>query len=364
MPIEFVPQTETHREAVDAFNRRLQDALGQVPFLLPTEDAPRTGLIQARHYLAVDGHHVRGGYLLFSFPAFLNGAETLVANIQSPLSESIADKRYAPLPMQMVRQFLRHNPLCFCAGMGEATNALPRLLRAAGWSVEAVPFLFRVHRAARFLSQLPALRSPWWKRIGARAAAWSGAGALGRIWLHRRRVPRPSGLTLVREQAWGSWADSVWQAFQAQVRFAVRRDAAVLAEMYPPADPRLRIYRVTSGANTAGWATALLTPMHAHPHFGNLRVATILDGAALPEAFFRVAALADEALAREGADLVITNQSLLRWREAFALAGFRAGPSNYQFACSPRLAASLSKCPVADGLVHITRGDGDGRIHL
>ncbi len=364
MAVEFVPQSEAHREAVAAFNRRLEAAPGGPPFLLPGDPRPRTGLIEARHWVAVDGEAVRGGYLLVTFPCLLNGAPTRAANIQSPLAESVADRRYVHLPVLMARQFLRHNPFCFCVGMGEASNPLPRLLRAAGWSVEAVPFLFRVHRASRFLRLLPALQSSWWKSAPARAAAWTGAGALGRAWLHRRSMRRPSGSRIIAESSWGDWADEVWRAFAGEVRFAVLRDAAVLGELYPPGDSRLRIYRVQAGAKVAGWAAALLTPMRGHAQFGDLCVATILDCAATPGGFSTVAALADEALAGEGADVVITNQSLARWRQAFRVAGFRAAPSNYQLACSPPLAAALGRSPVAEGLVHITRGDGDGRIHL
>lgn len=364
MAVEFVPQSEAHRDAVAAFNRRLEAALGRPPFLLPASPESRAGRIAARHWVAVDGAEVRGGYLLVTYPCRLNGAEALAANIQSPLAESIVDKRYVHLPVLMVRQFVRHNPLCFSVGMGEASNPLPRLLRAAGWSVEAVPFLFRVHRAARFLRLLPTLRAGWWKRTAAQVAAWTGAGALGRAWLHRRRARRPVGSSVTIEPSWGSWADEVWRMFQGEFRFAVRRDAAVLSELYPASETRLRIYHMRSGSQSIGWAAALLTPMRGHAHFGDLSVATILDCAAAPDGFFAVAALADEALGDEGADVVITNQSLPGWREAFRAAGFLAGPSNYHFACSPRLVQTLSSSPVASGLVHITRGDGDGRIHL
>lgn len=364
MAVEFVPQSEAHREAVAAFNRRLEAALGQPPFLLPDSPESRTGLIEARHWVALDGADVRGGYLLVIYPSRLNGADVPAANIQSPLAESIADKRYVHLPVLMVRQFVRHNPLCFCVGMGEASNPLPRLLRAAGWSVEAVPFLFRVHRAGRFLRLLPALRASWWKRTAAQVMAWTGAGALGRAWLHRRRARWPAGSTVTVEPSWGNWADEVWQTFQGELRFAVRRDAAVLGELYPPGETRLRIYHMRSGRTSIGWAAALLTRMRGHAHFGDLSVATILDCAATPDRFDTVATLADEALGDEGADVVITNQTLPRWRQAFLAAGFRPGPSNYHLACSPRLAQALASSPVAAGRVHVTRGDGDGRIHL
>ncbi len=364
MAIEFAPHSSAYREAVAAFNRRLVNALDAVPFLLPLETTPREGLIEARHYLALDGADVRGGYLLASYPCVLNGVAATVANIQSPLAESIIDKRFVVLPALMVRQFLRHNPLCFCVGMGEATNPLPRLLRAAGWSVEAVPFYFRVHHAGRFLRLFPKLRRPTWRRLAAGAVAISGSGALLRAIVHRQRRAAPPGFAVIREDGWGEWADEIWAAFQTQCRFAVRRNAAMLKELYPPAEPRLRILRVVTGHRTAGWAAALLTPMRRHPHFGDLCVATILDCAATPDAFSTVAILVDEALGREGADLVITNQALGRWTEAFRMAGFRSYRSNYQLACSPALSAQLSDQAVSGGLVHLTRGDGDGRIHL
>lgn len=84
----------------------------------------------------------------------------------------------------------------------------------------------------------------------------------------------------------------------------------------------------------------------------------MLDAAAQPEALYAVAAPADEALEAEGADLVITNQSLPRWQEAFRDAGSLRGPSNYLCACSPAPVEALSPSPVSDGLVHLVGGDG------
>lgn len=146
--------------------------------------------------------------------------------------------------------------------------------------------------------------------------------------------------------------------------FGVRRDAGVLRELYPPTQPRLRIFRILSGGETVGWATARLTEMQSNKYFGNLKVGTVLDAAARAQFRSAVAMLADQVLGEEGADLVITNQSLPSWQKAFRQAGFRGGPSNYVFAGSPALGKALSPTPVADGLVQLVRGDGDGRLHL
>ena len=80
-----------------------------------------------------------------------------------------------------------------------------------------------------------------------------------------------------------------------------------------------------------------------------------------PEDAAAIAARIRTALAANGADLIVTNQSHASWVDAFARAGFLKGPSNYLLAMSRPLAQA-----VGDGSarVHITRGDGDGRIHL
>jgi hypothetical protein len=263
-----------------------------------------------------------------------------------------------------VKQFLSHNRCCFVVGMGDQRNPLPRLLRASGWSLESVPFFFRIHRMARFLAGMPALQSPWWKRVGALVAAYSGTASVGGKLLQHSKVRLPEGASICLEKEWGEWADDVWTGFAPSFRFGVRRSLEVLRELYPAGDPRLRIHRITSGSRTLGWSASLVKPMENSPYFGNLMVASLLDCAALPGCFGTVAALADRALGKEGVDLVITNQSLTAWKDAFTAAGFRSGPSRFQVAISSELTKSLSKTPVADGSIHITRGDGDGRLNL
>src|SRR6185436_19194908 len=114
-------------------------------------------------------------------------------------------------------------------------------------------------------------------------------------------------------------------------------------------------YVVRDAGETVGWAVCLNTAMQAHSHFGNLRVATVLDAACSPEIGPLLAARLTGALAAEGADLVVTNQSHAQWIDAFRRAGSLSGPSNYLLAMSKTLSAA-----VGSGLerVHVTRGDG------
>jgi hypothetical protein len=103
--------------------------------------------------------------------------------------------------------------------------------------------------------------------------------------------------------------------------------------------------------------------MRDHKYFGNLRVGTVLDCVAAPEAAGPVVWLSARMLARAGADVVLTNQQHLLWRNAFRHAGFFPGPSNYLLAMSKGLSEEAAQRGGHDA-IHITRGDGDGRIHL
>jgi hypothetical protein len=76
------------------------------------------------------------------------------------------------------------------------------------------------------------------------------------------------------------------------------------------------------------------------------------------------AAAVDSELAQRGADLVLLNHSHESWIHAFRAAGFLSGPSNYTLGMSKTLADAIRAREGGEKLIHITRGDGDGRVHL
>jgi hypothetical protein len=109
-------------------------------------------------------------------------------------------------------------------------------------------------------------------------------------------------------------------------------------------------------------------------YFGNLRVTTVLDCVSVPEfADAHASSMTCYLLNRRvypnyargesPPNLVITNQSHSVWTRAFRRAGYLSASSNYLLATSNALTAAIE----SDGgeeRVHLTRGDGDGRIHL
>jgi len=366
-----VAQTREETDAVLAFNERMRAANAPADFLLPdqpnnshTLGTPPQAIDRTKFVVVDNDDEVHGGFLLMSQPGWLNGDIVEVANYQAPLSEGSVDSRYDMVDMHMLRYVQKHWPLTFAVGMGGVDRPLPRLLQAAGWRLYAVPFLFHVVRASRVLSELRVLRQRPALRLAARAGAVTGAAAIGVAALQHRAwtsLVGARGVRLERVERWDDWADSVWERTRLLSIFSVVRDRATLESLYPLDDPKYLAYAARKDGGIVGWAVALNTAMREHHHFGNLQVATVLDIVALPGAEVALASHVQRELAAAGADLVVTNQTHERWVDAFRRAGFLTGPTNYLFAMSKLLSQSIGD---AVSRVHVTRGDGDGRIHL
>jgi hypothetical protein len=366
MPLRFEVFGEKHLPAVLDFNRRMQAGNAASEFLLPTaykaRAAPPDDPIHWENYLVLDGEFVRGGLLAMEQPGWVNGSSVRAWNFQSPLSESIVDAKYSIVAMQMVKFMQKQADAVFMVGMGGADRPLPRLLVASGWSVRPVPFLFRVHRAANFLRELQMLRTSTAKSIAAQVAGFTGLGALALAVKQRRKS---SALATVRQVSqWGDWADEIWNRNRENCSFAVLRDRRTLESLYPPSDLRTRILLVERGNKPVGWSVFLNSKLSNDRHFGSLQVGSILDCLADVDAMTATAILTDSELAKLGADLVLVNHSHAFWVEAFRAAGFLTGPSNYMLAMSKKLTEALSCVERGEERVHVTRGDGDGRIHL
>jgi len=370
MPIHIEPLTEDLLPAARAFNARLGP---QAPFFLP-ETVPssqfETGLVSPiiswTHYVALDDSEARGGFLVMEQPAWINGEVCRASNYQSFLSESVRDRKFGPVSVHMLKYIEQRSPYAFILGMGDAHNQLPRFLQGAGWTLRSIPFLFHVQNVRNFLREMRIFRLNVYRRMAARAASISGVGWTAMRLLQARpfgSIGGWPGLTVDRIKSWGSWADEIWERYRTQCSFAVVRDRTTLDLLYPLAEERLEVYLVSKGSSPIGWAACLNTPMIDDKHFGNLRVVTILDCAAAPEFAITFARSITCHLEKSGADLVITNQGHSLWISAFRKAGFLSAASNYLLATSKELSAAI----LAGGgkhRVHLTRGDGDGRIHL
>ncbi len=369
MSLAIQPYSAEHVPAVRAFNRRLRDG-GETAFQFPEADIPewlphQNGRrIFQEMFVAASGPQVHGGYILKHQDFSFRGAVRSIGYYHLPLSEGLVDKRHSLLGAQLLLDALRRQPVLYALGMGGFDRPLPRMLVKAGWKLSAVPFYFKVLRPFRFLRNIRALRTTPLRRLALDAAAYSGLGAAGlRLLASRPAAPGAAPPEVVR--SFGPWADDLWQRCHPLYAMAGSRDAATLRILYPADNPRFINIMVRGGAAAPlGWAVLLDTPMQDHLYFGNLRLGAIADCFAAPGDAPAVAAAAASFLESVGVDLIVSNQSHQAWGAALRRAGFRAGPSNFIFAASKKLAASLDPWDAALPEIHLTRGDGDGPVHL
>jgi hypothetical protein len=366
MALTIVPYTQQFDPAVRAFNERLHRA--EVRFQFPESTVCTDGdgdPIVNRGFVAVqDGATVHGGYLVKEQDFWLDGRQERLGYLRLPLSEGVIDRRYGTLGIQLIAHAVKRQPLLFGLGIGGRDEAFARVVLALGWTLGPVPFLFNIVRPFRVARGLTALHRTAMRRRLAAAAGWSGlAWAAARSIQARPMLRTPSGLQLSVVNNFDGIADEMWERYREPYRLVGRRDAATLARLYSPADRDYLMFVLRSREGNKGWVVALDTAMAGHKHFGDLRVATIVDCFGDPSTAVPLMALTSRALAARGADLIISNQSSEIWTKALRQAGFLTQPSNFFFAASPPLAKALGGVDNL-GAFHLTRGDGDGPIHL
>ncbi len=351
--------------AVRRFNARLDQA--QVGFTFPTQavsadfpPGPERACVQEA-YLAVDAEaEVRGGYLLKSEHFHGRAGRQEVGNYQLPLSEGIVEKRWAMVGVQLLMDAIRRNPRLYCLGMGGTQRPLPRMLARLGWSVDEVPFFFRVLDGQRFARELRAVgeRGRGLLRLGA-ASGLAGAGAWAWNAAAKLRAPALEGRVAEYPIVFPREVED--PAFLDGLSCSSDRSSRALAEKFPARDERFTrlLLRAPSG-KLEGWALLSFSRLRDHKQFGNLALGALVDGLALPGSEGRLVRAALDILRQLGAELVVSNQSHARWQAALRANGFLAGPSNFALA---RSAAFVAMGGTFETL-HFNRGDGDGPINL
>jgi hypothetical protein len=362
MAMVIEPYRDEHVAGVREFNRRLK-AGGEtefafpesaVPDWLPKQDGRR---IFQEFFVALDEDGVHGGYIVKHQDFSIRGANVPVGYYHLPLSEGIVNKTFSLLGSQLLLDALRRQPIAYALGMGSFDRPLPRMLKGIGWKMHEVPFYFRVTRPFHFLRNIRPLRRTVWRRIALDVLAFTGVGSLALHLLQQR--PRQSlSFDIVPE--FSSWADDLWDRARSQYDMVGSRDSLTLNILYPASSERFTRIRVGS----RGWAVVLDRQMRDHKYFGDMRVGTIADCFAAPTDASAVIAAATSVLRSRGVDLIVSNQSHDAWCEGLRRLGFRRGPSNFIFAASKKLAALLQPFETSVGGIHLTRGDGDGPIHL
>jgi hypothetical protein len=366
MAISIQPFDASRSQAIRDLNRRMAAAGSTWQF--PESPDPASFEREAGSpvfqelFVAVDGAAVRGGYTLQHRPAAFRGEEQAIGTWYQPISEGSVDPKYSLVAIQLLRDALRREPLCFGLGLEGPDSQLAKLASTLRCELRLIPFFVRVQNGQRFAREARYLR----KRRGLGplldvAAATHTAGlavSLGNRAL--QRVGRPRGdLRVESISGFGPWADELWARCRDRYSFVGVRDAATLSRLYPERQ-RFRGVRVLRGDTTIGWAVLDSKRMSDDRKFGDLHLGRFADCFGAPEDADLVVRAAVDVLAEEGVDVILSNQSHPAWCAALRRNAFLPAPSNFVFAPSPGLSKRIRAIDPEGRDVHLTRGDDGG----
>jgi hypothetical protein len=361
--VQITPYTPELEPAVRAFNQRMRSTGER----FPESHVPEYPRVAGRqpyqdYFVAVERKQVHGGYKL-KYQAFWirDRVKMIASGPQGAVSEGLINPQFNMVGVFALVDALRREQQLFALGIGGMRQRFAMLLEASQWTLDAVPFYFKVVRPSRFLAQIRYLKQRPGLAWGCEFLRRSYLGALA-IGAAQLRLPKPSLSSGEIVPEFGPWADEIWQKSKSAYSFAAVRDAATLSVIY--ADQRLLRMRVARAGQTIGWAVMLDTPMSDHKQFGDLRIGSIIDCMAAAADAPEVIGCATRYLEAKGVDMIVSNQSHEAWRRALFALGFLRGPSNYVLALSPRLSEELQPVNQLRRRFHLTRGDGDGPIHL
>jgi hypothetical protein len=351
--------------AVARFNERIVPLDYQVPadVRLPGEPGDGDGPTFRRLLVAEDGEEIRAAVVLQHSTILVGGAARPFCWSLLPISEGAVDRRHSMAILLLMRHALDYQPFLTAIGVGSMEEDAAQFFLRMRWRNGTIPFLFYAARPTRLLTGLRYLRGRKALRVGALAAAFTGAGVLYGWVSSRRRRRRSSrlGFDVDVVESFAAPEDELFAEHAARYGAVVRRDSAALNVLYPGFDRRyirLRVRDRSSGEN-CGWVVVAHRQMRDDKYFGDLHVGTLVDGFGKPEAAAQLVSAGLEHLVGLGVDVAVANWSHEAWVDASRSAGFLPGPSNFFFFVSPAGDPLLeADCPLSQ--IHLTRGDGDG----
>lgn len=359
MAFVIEPFTSDHTSAAEKLNERLREGGIEPGFFLPeTAPAPYGSPVdgfEKLQFAVLDQDQLRGGCLLQRQLFQLGGEPAWITNCQMPITEGIVNPRFASVGVRLIRQLQGTHPELFCLGMGGMDKPLPRLLKALSWSIQPIPFFFRVFDGSAFVREVRPLASrPQLRRLlsvlpfavpaAQHIRAFAAAGPIA---------------PLTKVSIWPNTIDQIWTAAAPALSFGAQRTATSL-NLAHGLHPRIERFLIGPPNQPQAWFAVLLTHMKDNPYFGNLKVGTLVDFCALPGLEVPALAAITQHLRHAGSQILIANLSQSAWTQAFNRLGFLQAPANYLLALSPALAAKAGNI----SSFHITRGDGEGPTHL
>ena len=364
--------------AVARFNQRLREGgRGEEQITLhpslpgEAQYRPAGFPVYRQMMIAEDGREVRAAVMLYHNNVFIHGRKREFCWLDMPISEGIIDRRYSLAIVLLLKAVSRYEPFLMSTGAGPEDKDSFRLLSKLDWKHHAVPFFFYPVKVTKVLLGMSYFKKHAKLHYGALLSAYSGAGAAmrGLFALRRRCAAGLSGYEYSVEEAFDYWADRIFEDCLPDYGVAMRSDATTMNILHPPDKPsltRLRVRRKVAkrgAGQDAGWILVASKRMKNNPHFGDLKVGTLVDGFGRAVDAPALVAAGIDHLAETGADIIVANFSHAAWVRACRRSGMFAGPDSYYHFVSPG-GSPLFEDTCPPGAIHMTRGHSDGMWSL
>jgi hypothetical protein len=370
MPISVRPYRAADDPAIERLNARFAAAGVDHRQFTGVEGADRGAVPRETMYVVADDEEIRGGAFVREFP-FVIGSETVtVGSVKFPLSESLADRRFAGVPAALLLHLMRRHPYLMAVGMGGDEGPFAQVLARLGWAIGHVDTFLCPLRPHAVLRALPHIqRSPRLAAL-ARILRYTGAARM-------MSLVTPSLLSAWTrgDRRWGTIVpvsdfpesiDGLRPLDFAGYQAGMHRTAAVLNWLYPAAGPGIRRFLVEHEGHVVGWfayQVVDLRPLGERAQFGPLLMGFVLESYAAPGNAAAVIGHLLRTVALEGVDLVLANHSHPQWHSAYRRAGFLTGPKRFGCYRSPGLERALHAHGFEGKDLYVTRGD-DGYYTL
>ncbi len=370
--INIQPLTSDLLPAVERFNTRIK--LFDIPGRITPEANPETSpelidpSIVERFVILDETDEIRGGYSLRRQELWHKGVRHSAAHIGMPVSEGVADKRFALMGMLLMRDALQRAPLSYTLGAGGIEGQVFKILRPLGWKAVDVPFFFRILNASRFTRLLPQIRRSKVRSAIGSLLGYSGVSALLLHGLQCGAALR-SGVSCPLNGA-GDFleipdlqevADELWRKYSHEYQFSLLRDSRHCAAAFPADRSELRRLVVRRNGEPVGWAVVMTRGLSRITKFlGELKVGLIVDCFGSIADSPAIVNAATAALKAEKVDVILTNQSHAGWVGAFRSKGYLTYQSQYPLMVSKAVSKQVGDLESVLPHSHWTRADGDG----
>ena len=357
---------------IQNFNKELENH--GINFSLPvpvSENLNTNNFILKNSFILIENKiTVRAGYTLKCQWFKVKDKLLQIGYYYRPVSAGLYNKKYNICGVMLLNDAQKKYPNLFSLGMGGYSEPLPKLLKSLNWKLQKVPFFFKILNPNSFLKNIQYLKNTKLKSFFITLLLYSRLG-----WLSIKFIFQVLSLFNFRSKEKNSLnfkemkaidpdpdLDLVWENSKQFNSFVAVRNHEYLKILY--SDKRFIKLKFIDDNKIVGWSISLCTKLDNHKHFGYMRLGSIVDCLSLKGYEKSIISLTSKILKDKEADLIVSNQSHIFWKSAFKMNSFIRGPSNYIYALSKILSDKLMSDKKLKDYIHLTRGDGDGPIHL